>query len=474
NEDAVLVEMLSNAFSVDYSTSEGWEPAKHAETKISGDNEIEISFRLSHQDKAINIYAFAMPDYHGKNQWPFIRLLLNNDTSHNPFTFLRGLEIDQLTVKITVKGFRDVKLQNNAGALSPTNPFQIFGPQPSIGAYLNIKNANIFNRFTKDFAIRLDWLNLPKEPGGFESYYAGYNTGIKNNSFCVGISALSGGQFIPESEIQQKFKLFNTGITKEGIEQLAESTVFRGIDFKRIEFSNEMSLMQEEKPEVLFKEGTIKITIDSPPEAFGHKLFPQIFPKILLHNSKRFSKELPIPSQPFIPSVKSVSIDYKLEYTEFVKGSPTDDDAISSVRLIHQYPFGFDKIYPADERPIYPFVPKFDYPCNLYIGIKDITPGGELSLLFKLEEKNFHHTVHKSNPIVWSYLYGRNWVTLRMQDIVQDTTNNFINSGIIRLKIPPLITKNNNAILNPDLYWLRASTHQITYIKSRVIAIYTH
>lgn len=59
------------------------------------------------------------------------------------------------------------------------------------------------------------------------------------------------------------------------------------------------------------------------------------------------------------------------------------------------------------------------------------------------------------------------------KDILHDTTNNFINTGIVRIKIPYGINK-GGTILNPDLYWLKASTSAPTDVTARMIAVYPH
>lgn len=474
SEESVLLEMLSDALIIDYTAKDGWEPVKYPEIRTAMDDCIQVSFLLSFQDKGIDLYNPAIHGIQYKNSLPLVRLLLNNEASHNAFGLFRNLLLDQLTLKAEVTGFHNIQIQNNIGTLSTENPFQIFGPQPSVGAFLSIKNSNIFNKFTKDFAIRMEWLDLPRDPGGFESYYAGYGTSINNHSFQVKVSALTDGKFMPDPEIQQAFSLFETSTSLEDIESLKEITEIKGIDPKKIEFLNDMKLAREEDDDQLFKEGVVKMTLSSPPEGFGQKLFPQILPEILLHNSKRFSKPRPIPNQPFIPMVKSISINYTLEHTEIFTGGLADaTNATTETILIHQYPFGFKSIYPENENRAVHFMPEFEYPNNLYIGIKDFESGNELSLLFKLEEKDFHHTVHKPSPVLWSYFSQNVWTPIKPQDILQDTTNNFVNTGILRIRIPYDVNT-DNTILEPGLFWLRASTQFKSDIKSRVIAIYTN
>jgi hypothetical protein len=472
-EDAVVIEMLSDAFTAQYTAIDGWQPVKKLWTRMAGDHSIEMAFTLDYKDKGIDVYN---PLVHGQRYHttlPMVRLLLNNRASHNPFSFLRDSSMEQFTIKTKVKGFRSLKLQNNIGSLSSLAPFQLFGPQPSVGSYLDIGNANVFNRFTKDFTIRLDWLDLPRDPGGFSTYYEGYDAGIENDSFKVSMSASCNGKFNPDPGARQSFQLFETTETEDGTSKLDDVTEITGIELKKIAFPNDPPLKEEPNSAALFKEGVIRLTLTTPPEAFGGRLFPQIFPKIVLYNSKRFHRDLPIPNQPFIPQIKAISVDYCQQHTEVLSGTEVENASGETLYLIHQYPFGFKAFYPESEGRVYPFIPAYDYPNNLYIGIKDLSPGQELSLLFQLEERNFHHTVHKSLPVIWSYLYQNTWIPLEPEAVLQDGTNSFINTGIVRLKIPYSISR-GNTILNPALYWIRASTMFKSDVNSRVIAIYAN
>ncbi len=474
SRESVLIELLSDAFVIHYTAADRWQEVKDFRVRMPGDNSIEVNFRLNHADKGIDKYNAVIHGQRYEIVLPMVRLLLNNYTSHNPFTFFRNLLLERVSIGVKVTDFRGIRIQNNIGSLSTLNPFQAFGPQPSVGAFLDIKNSNIFNRFTKDFAIRLEWLDLPKDDGGFTAYYAGYDMDIRNDSFRVGISALSGGRFMPEPEGQQDFPLFETSRAGNGKEQLEDLTLIDGVDFKRLEFLNDPSLTEEENSqELFFKDGAVRITLLSPPDAFGHRAFPKIFPEIVLHNSKRFNTKLPLPNQPYIPVVKSISVDYELEHTEVFKDNAGHNETVTCIGLIHQYPFGFDQVYPENEQNTYFFMPRFDQSNSLFIGMKDLKAGEELSLLFQLEERNFHHTLHNPGQVTWSCLYQNRWVALAPQEVLNDTTHNFINTGLVRLKIPDTISR-DNTILNPGLYWIRASTLFQAEVKSRIIAIYAH
>jgi hypothetical protein len=470
-ENVALYELLSSAFIIHYTGAEGWNEVQSAKISFTDGTTgaIELSFTLSSSSGPVHIYDPLLHGDSHRSPFPLIRLLLNNYSTHNPYTFFRNTIINRVSVKVQVHGHMGLKLQNNIGALSPANPFQPFGPQPTVGSFLNLKNTNIFNRYTRDFCLHIEWLDLPKDKEGFDSYYKGYAADIKNSSFKIGLSTLLNGRFRPEAAHQQQFGLFET----DGEDDLIDYTDIQGVDFKKIEFLNAPQLAKEdEASDVHFKEGVVKLELLAPAEAFGHRLFPQIFPEVVMHNARTFARKRPLPNQPYIPVMKSISVDYTVAHTETLKDDK-EGAGTGELLLIHQYPFGHEAIYPNNNRKTYAFMPQFHHSSNLYVGLRDLQPHQELSLLFQLEEKKFHHTVHEPEPINWAYLVDNSWTPLPVKDVLYDTTNNFINSGVVKVKIPGEICQ-NNSILNPDLFWLRASVEGSTDLSPRVIAIHTN
>lgn len=470
--NTALLELLNTAFVIDYTTTDGWQAIDryYASCDMSehSDHTITISFKLGATQKPVDVYNAAIHQQSYSADFPLVRILVNNYASHNPYTFFRKLLIDRVSIKVAVHGFQDLKLQNNIGALSKAHPFQVFGPQPTVGSFLNVKNTNVFNKYTTDFCCHIEWLDLPKDKGGFASYYDGYGTNVSNDSFVIGLSAMQGGSFRPDPQSQQAYQLFETDRDND---VLKNKTDIKHVDFKKIEFPNAPGLAAEhDVSESAFKEGVIRFELLSPPDAFGHRLFPQIFPEIVMNNAKMFRKKRPLPNQPYIPMVKSISVDFTLKHTE--NFAETSNEPETDLLLIHQHPFGHELIYPHNDKKTYAFMPQFDQACNLYIGLDKVEPNQELSMLFYLEEKNFHHTLHKPDQVSWSYLEGNTWYALDRKDVLYDATDNFMNSGIIIIKMPPELRK-GNTILNGDLFWLRASIGS-AYVQPRVTAIYTN
>ncbi len=469
----VSYELLSDAFVISFTSTTGWEEIKWYTVKINiPERNFEIKFELSPVDKGIDIYS---AEIHGENyeaEWPIVKLMLNNYSTHNPFSFFRKLLMERVTITASVNGSRALKLQNNIGNLSPDNPFHPFGPQPVIGSYLDIKNTNIFNRYTRDFCIKMEWIDLPRVSGGWETYLKEYNSNITNDSFKVRLSGLSQGKFKPALSKRQEFNLFNTTRGDFGSEILSDISEIRDIDLKKLELPNRLLLNKEGIiQDANFTEGAVRLEFSSPEEAFGSRLYPQIFPETVLHNSKRFSKKRPLPNPPNIPVVRSITIDYTLEHSEVLIKTAKNED--SGLKIIHQYPFGYENVYPESDKQPYNFIPDFEFANNLYIGIEDLYPKQELSLLFQFQEANFSDHIKEPEPIIWSYLYDNSWIILDKGEVLYDTTNNFINTGIVRIRMPEDV-QNGNTRLLPNLYWLRASSGGQWKLRSKMIGVYPH
>lgn len=461
--------LFSKAFCLLYTAGDGWETVKSYSAKISDSDKsictLTIHFELGTSEKAFECYQELVHGGALPTGLPVLKLLLNPQVEHYAYSFLHAIQLNRVTIHANVKGFRTVKLQNNVGPLSPMAPFQPFGPQPAIGSFLDIKNSNIFNRYLKDFTIRINWLELPVGPGGFESYYNGYGYKIENDSFKVNLSALSSGQYKPDAPIRQNFRLFRSNpLTKE----LFPLTEMTDVDFKKIHFQNNPQLAEELVfNEPFFREGAVRLEFCAPSEAFGQRLFPQIFPEVILHNSKKFRKKIPVPNQPYIPLVKTIELDYESVFSEGFKEEQTNDE---NFQLFHLYPFGYKKIFPGGGKKNYWMLPRFHHHSNLMIGFENVEPDAELSLFFQMEKKGFHHTLYDPDPITWSYLEGDDWVPFKTGDLISDSTGHFINSGIIHLRLPGQISL-NSTILPKGLFWIQASSATKHDIYGRVKAI---
>jgi len=465
--ETIIYELLSSAFVITYTSTKGWESIKKYFVKFdpapNGAESIEIILKLNVADEPIDNYNQGIHNLNFDSKFPIVRIGLNNFSKHYAYSFLQDIVIDRVTIKSEVKGFRSLLLQNSIGLVSPTSPFQIFGPQPILGSFLDIKNTNVFNRYLKDFSINISWLNLPREYGGFENYYKEYPNPFQNNSFAVSIKALKTQNLYLNTKNQQQKELFM--INNNGF--LSDFTVIDKIDFSKLDFINEPSLVASDNNNPFAVDGTLRLELSSPQEAFGQDIFTKIFPEAVMSQAKKKALKKTLPNQPIIPIIKSIAIDYSLEYSEILDGAANRENC--KIQLIHDYPFGYEYIYPNKYKKHTKFMPEFlDYD-NLCIGLKDVEPKSELNLLFKFEDSSFHYTLQKTE-LIWSYLKNNTWIPFSGKDIIFDTTNDFMGSGIIRLFAPSGIPS-GNTIMNPDLFWIKATTVDGVATKPNLLGI---
>ena len=473
SKNVIISEMLKKAFVIDITGEDKWIPIPEYSPECpvdnGSDNYIDIRFVLMQDDPAVGIYN---AEVHGKGyklKVPAVRLMLNNSSFHNPYAFFHQLIIERVTIKVDVKYSTRVKLQNNLGQISLANPFQLFGPQPTLSSYLDIKNTNIFNRFTKDFKIKLKWFDIPKNKDGFKTFYEGYEPEITNDSFKIGLSGLINDNYLPKHQEQQLFDLFQMNKEPGRKQFLNDSTVIDKVDLHKIRFDNEPLLQEDEAAGYTLKNGAVRIELLEPAGSFGHKAYTSLFTDVIMQNAKWFARKKTAPNQPYIPIVQSVKLDYTLSHSEDVSGQNIENDH-PDIEMWHIYPFGFKKTYPSETKaPLY-FIPTIPNEGNLFIGLNNLSPGKVLTLLFQMEENNFIELEEHTNPFSWSYLDRNEWKAIEVSNILEDNTINFKGTGIIKMIIPENISK-YNTLLDPDLYWFKITTD--TFNGSRIRGIFT-
>jgi len=500
SREVILFEMLNNAFRIRITGTKGWIPVKNywvslgeqsaavKETlnrKITTDPDqkhfLLLEFELGSGDGAVGSYNQALHGPGNIGVFPQVSINLNNHVYYHPFSFLQHLRISRLAINLKVEGNANLQLRNNFGPLSPASPFQLFGPQPDPNSYLDIRNTNIFNRYTRNFLVKLHWFDLPVDIEGFDTYYAAYHPEIRNDSFKVAVNPLVNGM--------------NTNVDKELLQldlfhlkdrYLDDQTTLTDPGFSSLQFDNPMQLEREQQAGLNnFSDGALRIELMKPSGGFGHKSYPVLFPAALMHNSGGmlggiFRKKIPIPNPPVAPKVQHISVDYELGYSVLLSGQNRIRENDEPVCIGHNYPYGYKTVFPGRTTGGIPFIPDFQVnkpggmeegsynKGNLYIGLSDLVPGRELNLLFQLDEHNYLEPENKDGKLRWYYLTGNEWIPIESTDILTDDTCKFIYSGIIKLTIPAGIAK-GNTLLNPDLYWLRVSSDG--FIRTRVRSV---
>ncbi len=491
--EGVFNGILNNTFLLDITAVSGWHrlqiysssfksgidtKSENGQRKNANDEDsyIELSFTLKSEVEPVDVYNpkvhGTIPPYDLTLTYPAIKVSLNNDSFFNAFSFFENVELKRVSIETVVEKSSDLKIQNNIGLVKMGNPFQLFGPQPTVGSFVNIKNTNIFNKFTTRYNLRLGWYDLPKEKNGFTSYFRAYNKNIHNSSFRINLSTLNQGSFTdPGKRIETGLFTTDSGANDD---YLPDEKVIRVDPLKKDSFTCSPLLKNEQNiSEANFIEGAVKLELIAPDDAFGHKTFPQVFPEVILNNSKWYNRSKPVPNPPLAPQVKYINVDYALKCDEVLNNS-LKSDSNSDVILIHKYPFGYRKVFPDKSVEKITFLPSFEKSCNLYIGIENVKRGERLNLYFELEDSEKNNTEDEPSKIEWRYLINNEWKPFKSTDIIFDTTHQLVHSGIICFELP---TQNSefigtNTILNPQLFWIKGSCESNDNISVRVSAVF--
>lgn len=469
-------ELLHDSFLLKYTTPDGWQPVLNSTIKLSTNEQgLCFSFVLLSNNKPFSIYT---PKIHGGNfnpGWPLLMFFENKNTPYTAFTFLSNLAVERITVKVVTEGQSAFHLQNNTGVLSTASPFQPFGPQPVISSYLQIKNSNIFNRFTNNFTLHIKWLNLPQLPNGFDEYYAAYNAKISNDSFKITVSNVANGIHAKTTNNNAAFNLFNTFTNNSN--QLNNTTVIKNVPANTLGFTNNMQLNQQEDNGFAGNNnGAVQLTLVAPADAFAHSLYTTLLPQVLLHNSKtKVRKHLPVPPPPYTPVIQNITCDYTLEHTETLSNWAGNVNAGNHFTFYHLYPFGFKQAYPVAASNGVLILPAPSANGSLMIGLKNVKANEELTLLFQLGKSKPSSSAYNPEEITWSYLQNNNWTLFNKEHILSDSTNHLIKTGIVKLRLPPTAQqKDTSTIVDPDCFWIRASLQKPSKLNSCILGIFTH
>ena len=212
----------------------------------------------------------------------------------------------------------------------------------------------------------------------------------------------------------------------------------------------------------------------APFEAFGHKVFPNIYAvKAIKRSGPPVDETTLLPNQPYTPTLQSVTLDYNALET-FTPSIPNGIDQFFTIdafgnvecnadmpaRLIPELPVSADSLATSQMGA-------------LYLGIDKCQPPQLLSLLFQMESGSMPGSVLlQKDDIVWSYLKDNAWQQIASTDIQRDTTAFFQKPGIIQVSVA------SDADLAPTLMphglcWLRVMARQHANGTSDVSAIVT-
>ncbi len=434
---------------------------------------------------------------------PLVRVLLRNDKdTAYPYQQLKNIRIEKIDLEVRVSGATNVKVETSFGAIDPSKPFFPFGPQPKKGDYLEIGHREAASKNLTSMEVALEWKTLPEHGLGHDklvyfksisdyintSYNIGSNTHkvlvsypIAPNQSSETLDLFHPYDFIGETTLQELISLIFLLIflfpgsfdpNHPLIQYLTEASGTSGLGTFEKDFSNlnnikniNDGLVEDEFEETIL----MKLKLQKPD--FGHSDYPNLLTSAAIDPDTHSA-----PEQPFTPEVSSVSLNYTaaqtIDFTAFPVNEKLQPAAFENrtAQFFHAGVFGAHELHPyllATSENI-ALLPQFAGEGHFYIGIKDLKPPQNLSILFQLAEGS-ENPLKDNPPVHWSYLSKNNWVAFQNIEVA-DTTDNLVKSGIITFSFPKGMNS-DNTLLSKGYHWLRAHVETDTDGVSEAIAV---
>lgn len=424
-----------------------------------------------------------------------------SEHKRNVYSFLKTVTIRNGKINVVVSGLKNVIVQNDTAKLTPDAPFLPFGVQPSVNSSFYIGSQELFYKKLDKLRIYLAW---HEKPADLDDYYETYKIALGQTidpntnkypplNFTAALEYRDNRQWkklantdsgsaavnlFPDPETTPandsdiyghcKYEFTPTDTTTGAYKRLSDFARYTG-ENTIAEYNNDV------------QRGFIRMVLGNPD--FQHKAYPAVLAKVAFAtaaSSDTTGLKGRIVNPPYTPTIRSVTVEYESEQ----KLEAGID------QLFHLYPFGEAEVLIQKEATY--LLPQFrlydlvedeltgksvpelsdeEQISMLYIGLEKAKPGTSISMLVQMVENSGSPDV--SPPDVnWSYLRNNTWIKLNQQQVISDTTNGFLTSGIVEVALPNDAT-DTNTILDSGKYWLAASVAEGYEALSSVLGIYT-
>jgi hypothetical protein len=492
---------MKDCFSVYLTGEKGWVGPKSAslETLDPLQGRFRLVLTLEGTEEALVDYN---PKVHGnrfETAAPFMQVLLNTDKTDGGYGFFKEAVIEGVNIRVKVAGMTGLDLSNDLGKLDPSKPFMPFGSSPTEGSSFTVGCPEAFLKAVENFSIKIRWQNVPARK--FSDHYnlSGYTVN-SNDHFTARLNATVAGE-----ERQFTVRLFDRddaraehtiAVPPEGggwapvkaaanRKAKAYSLSMQGNRWalermKTIQMISKVQLVGSRlldlfpPGEVSGKPGAVVLKLA---QDFLHKQFTSIYTKNIVAFAKAEGGTLTLPKEPYTPLIESLSLDYTAVSGE-VNVASRDEEAYldPAVEFFHLSAFGQMREH-GFRRSLLPFLsdkrvhllPRYRHEGEIYIGVSELDVNQDLSVLFQVAEGSANPEKQKE-PVAWSILCDGYWKPFSSSEIVSDTTNGLLTSGIILFRIPPEATR-AETLLPPGYIWIRGAVEKNTDAVCEVVEV---
>ena len=508
---------FDNSFAAALTGPKGWINKGSISTIVAGGstnagtNIFTFTITLSDKDPAVVDYDADIHSSRFVHTLPIVQLILNNRKTEPGYQFWKVAKVINATIDVTVKQVTALQIATDTGVADAKKPFFPFGPTAEKLASCNINYPEAFDKILKNLTLTVSWKNIPTANLG--TYFSAY--GISNNNqFTAYTSFEDGGKwkfaqsqplFENNAMLDRVFSFVNPDYSPPLLQFLPW---FESVK-PRLSLSPGEPLMQKvfgiqkhspapfvfQKTDLLQNIKAIRMvmmlyTPDAPKKQginlqLNRGFFFREYRAKLASTVANFSKDgtspISLPNEPFAPEIKTLSLDYSATSGKVILegGLRTITSITDPVHYYHVSPFGVRHEHPATRLHLVflqntgvSFLPQYNRSGECYLGISGVKALDELTLLLQVSEGSANPE-KKRTPVSWHVLANNYWRKLGNRDLIFDTSEGLITSGVIRLVLPG-DTTTVNTWMTDGLVWLRMSVFQDNDAVCRMVDIKTN
>lgn len=411
-----------------------------------------------------HITPFINDDQQDNILLPCITLQLKATQQEN-MERLATLYFSELRLSVAVKGLPGIIANNELGAIDTSKPFEPFTSSPRLHSRFDFCHPELLGKKITSAQLVFDWLDLPQDISAYYKPYQVYrdrdNTAVTegtSSSPWAKNKVILGYSHYDESADREVPLFCNTVTEQEGVENflsfIGPDRVFQSqpLDYSEL---YDQSLLATEWPQ------WFSLTLSN--NDFGHGEYAQVAQYTAFEDHKvKTDIKLTLVNPPYTP----VSNNLRVNYTSSVNITLEEDRINSHYELSHIQPVGRPPIFDTHSTNI-TLLPKINRWGYLYIALANVVTPGQFRLYFQLDPVDGGNT--SDAPVLnWSYLDTQGWTTFsrsqggkldRRGRIIEDSTFNLLDSGIVAFELPAMSVTNN--IMGDSRFWLRVSIDDI-------------
>ncbi len=430
-----------------------------------------LQFRIT-LDENVPAIRHCSPEISGINtQWPVVKIMLkcfrtkiNLSGYATHYDIFKRIRINKARIVIEASNLRELVLRNDTALINPKSPFEPFGNAPVSGSGFYFANPEICLKKLDRLSINPQWKGLP---GNFGEYYEAYTQ-----------SGLVGAGDISKESFAASIKMFNNRCWNDvepGL-RLFEPTL-KALKFDVHNYTALPSSPDLNSNDPFDMQRYFKLELGD--QDFLHNIYPMALNKCAQVSAKELSTIQLTPEEtalkglqvypPFTPKINGFSVDYSASADiDLMKDMNVGEEECirDDIRLYRVDAFGCgdlilgnDRDSGADKDAVIKsnyMLPQHNDEGNIFIGIRDVKPRQEVSILFQFVAGSGVAEL-KLPELSWMYLSENGWRDFEKIHIISDTTNGFVDSGIIRFEIPHDISF-SNMLMPVDRMWIKASS----------------